>query len=788
MTDLVPAASTRRLLVNGERLMEVVDRANGGGPKYDPQTFDEARIALLPQFRSLVSEVEAIPDGYRAERVVFEATLLPNYIANSYFPDRLLTQTGLTALGSRHATGVYRTRTTETRDAPTKKLLLAGNEEEIREFGRLLDGRIVSRSDRSAADEIIQFESIALTMPTIVNDSREVAPTTSGLRAFEAVLHPDPDRSSSVARVSASPLTLALLERAVERLGGEVKSEFIAEVGGLTFVPLLLTPVAEQRLQEFNPLRALRPMPRIRPLRDRRPEPPTQRMAAPSLPARENAPEVYVFDGGADHQGALFAGSVTTTDLVADPVDPVELEHGEAVTAAVLFGPVQPGDTLDRPAARVRHYRVTPSSPNEGEDLPLLLRSIEQTLAGSSGALVNLSLGPDYEVDDLEPHQWTAVLDKLAYEQGAMFVTAPGNNGEDDEAFGLNRVQVPSDMVNGISVGACTVPAPLTPWTRTEYSPVGPGRAGARVQPTVVAFGGTDTMPFGRLRADGTLIADAMGTSYAAPQLTHALAGLRAELGTARGNAPALRAFAVHFAERQDDPLLNEVGYGRTLRRFDDVLQSPPNSVTVLYQGTVARDEVRAFYLPVPDALQSGNVHLRCTLAFTSPTDPTEAAEYTKAALEHRFRPHALKFRYTEPDASRRPGQKPRTLVRHDVNHRDEVTALLQAGWTRSLNPWSTSVHEEAEHVGRDQGKWETLWDATQTYRASSLFRPRLDLSHISRAAGQLTRGGDDVDFSLLVTVTAKADVPLYEQVTAQFAVLDTLPVTVGDVETPLET
>ena len=789
MTDLPVTNPSRRLLVNGERLTETVDRANGGGPKFDPQTFQQARATLAPQLQTLVRQVAEIPMSYRTPRVVFEATLLPNYVANSYFPDRLLAQTGISAIGSRQATGIYRTRTRQEDGAATKSLILAADDDQLIELGRLIDGAASSRSDRSAAEELIQFASITLTMPTIVGVAEPVpAPSSAmGLRAFEAVLHPDPVASGSSARVGASETTLGLLRSAVEATGGVVKDEFITEVSGLTFVPLLLNPDGEERLQQFNPMRALRPMPRIRPLRTSRPDAPQTRVDAPVLPAPANAPEVFVFDGGADQHGPMFSGSVTTIDLVADPIDALDLEHGEAVTATVLYGMVDADEDLRRAAAHVRHYRVTPSAPDEGEDLPILLRSIEQSLAGTDGALVNLSLGPDYEVDDLEPHQWTAILDKLAYEQGTMFVTAPGNNGEADPVTGLNRVQVPSDMVNGISVGACSVPAPLTPWTKTVYSPVGPGRAGARVQPTVVAFGGTDALPFKRLRADGTLIADAAGTSYAAPQLTHAFAGLRTELGT-RGTAPTLRAFAVHFAERREpDPDLVQLGYGRALPRFDRVLQSDGNSVTVLYQGTVARDEVRAFYLPVPDRLENGRVRVRCSLAFTSPTDPAEAAEYTMAALEHTFRPHALRFRYTEPDRLRE-GRAARNVVRHDLDDRADILERLADGWSRSLNPASTSMTTSVtpEHVARDQGKWETLWDADQTFLAKSLFRPRLDLSHITRAAGQLTRGGDDVDFSLLVTVSTKADVPLYEMVAEQFSVLEALPL--PGLETPLET
>jgi subtilisin family serine protease len=95
---------------------------------------------------------------------------------------------------------------------------------------------------------------------------------------------------------------------------------------------------------------------------------------------------------------------------------------------------------------------------------------------------VSLSLGPSLPVDDrTEPHAWTARLDEIAEQRGVLFVTAVGNNGEDDAASGLNRVQVPSDMVNALAVGACDRPASEAGWARAPYSAVGPGRPGARM-------------------------------------------------------------------------------------------------------------------------------------------------------------------------------------------------------------------------------------------------------------------------------------------------------------------
>src|SRR5690625_3583832 len=139
MTTGPVGSASGRLLINGERLTEQVTRATGGGPKFEPQTFAEAQDLLGPQVESLLRDSAEIPSGYRAERVVFEARVLPNYLANYNFPSQLLDQTGVTAIGSRRAEAPYRTKTGDNGLRPTKSLLLAGDEMQLQQFERLLE-------------------------------------------------------------------------------------------------------------------------------------------------------------------------------------------------------------------------------------------------------------------------------------------------------------------------------------------------------------------------------------------------------------------------------------------------------------------------------------------------------------------------------------------------------------------------------------------------------------------------------------------------------------------------
>src|SRR4051794_1610510 len=105
-------ADDRPMLAGGERLIRSIERGpSGGGEKYHPRTLDEAKALLLPQVDLLTSAVAALEPELRGDRVVFQATVLPNYLAASYFPTDLLRSLDLVPIGARRATAMYRTAT-----------------------------------------------------------------------------------------------------------------------------------------------------------------------------------------------------------------------------------------------------------------------------------------------------------------------------------------------------------------------------------------------------------------------------------------------------------------------------------------------------------------------------------------------------------------------------------------------------------------------------------------------------------------------------------------------------
>ena len=759
-------ASSRRLLTNGEALrIEVEAPSSGGGDKYEPQTPQQAQALLLPQIQSVRATARRLPRELRADRLYVEAKLLPNYIAASHFPIALLAQVGAVPVGSRAASGLYRTRTRVTTTG-TRRLILTVDDQGLTQLEQLIEHGGRTRTASQAFDEIRKLDEISIPGPESIilahPDQAEEQIT------WEAVLHP----AATVIGLEPEPLdeeTLAKWYHLVSEAGGQVYRDYVRRVGGLTFTPVSLDEHGASQVARFNPLRAIRPMPPIRP-RPRFGPRSAARLRPPNDPTPiRQSPEVAVFDGGVDPLNPSVLYPRSTDDLTKEPADPDDLQHGTGVTGAVLYGLVGPGQQAPRPPLPVDSFRVLPA-PNIPGDLNgyWVLDKIKETLAKSRHKVVNLSLGPVQAVEEtMEPDRWTSELDQLAWENDILFVVAAGNDGDKDQATGLHRVQVPADMANGLSVGAVDTPPPDKPWERAVYSSMGPGRQGNRIQPCGVQFGGDIwNRPFPVICADGSFL-DSEGTSFAAPLVTHALADLATRLP--RVNANVLRAFAIHFAEKhtKHKSVQDEVGYGRYPLTFVDDLDCAPGEVHVLYVDEINRGELLGYQIPIPRG--SGAVEVVISLAYSSPVEPTQPTEYTSAALELAFRPHHLKYRF-RPPKEQRGGS-----VVLDITS-DEARQLLEQGWLMGQEPVTKGLGKSgtsSETLLRDTGKWETLRQSRISLADGESSDPRLEISYVARRAGALDNSPTTVPFALLVTVIDKSGgTDLYQRTVKQFAAL----------------
>ena len=759
----------RPLLGGGEKLREDLERETGFSEKQHPQTLDQALALLAPQLARVREAAAATPSELRGSRVVIEAKVLPNYLAGSYFPAKLFRVAKLDMLGVRVGRGEHRTKGSAGEERETKSYLLSAGEESFEALQRIFRGEIGKRVfERKARESLRYFDMIRVPGPeqTLRGDRQ---PAGSEL-TWEAVFHPalDPRGAGSFAeREEIWAKWLAL----VKRLGGRVAVEHRHEVSDLLFVPVRLSAEAAAQAAAFNPLRALRPMPTLEPapvveIRDldqSGPDPP--RATEPRSQLR-----LAVFDGGVDLGAPQLAPFVKSTDLTDEPPIPRDVEHGTMVTAAVLYGADHgDGGALSRPEVGVDHYRVLPprKDPTFDLDVVSVLEQIERKVVEEGYKIVNLSIGPRVALeDDSEPHAWTARLDALAERHGVLFCTAVGNDGTADPSSGAHRIQVPSDMVNGIGIGACDARRDRTSWARAPYSSIGPGRPGARMQPTGVAFGGVPSRPFRGIGPGGRVLSSA-GTSFATPVAVHGLSALAAQLRPQDWDPSVLRAFAAHYAEAPGgDPLHDEVGFGRLLERYDEAFECEPNEATILYRDEIERGQLISLALPLPDgAIQGHKLTIDWSIAFCSPTDPKNPVDYTQASLEAVLRPHSRRHSFSKK------GAKSETITLSE--REDRAIELLAQGYTQSALPVSDDYHPMLpEGVLRGHGKWETMLRATKTKYAVKFHKPQITLLYLARHQGDLSYG-PPLQFAMLATLRAAPGVPLYDEIRREYPVLN---------------
>jgi hypothetical protein len=784
------ASHERPLLAGGERLARDAQPARAPGEKYHPQSLAEARQRLGPAAREIRQRAQTMPQYLRGERVILEATLLPNYLAASYHPRRLRDDADLVALGTRTATGTLRTAREVKENQPTKTLLLAATERSLKRLETLL-GDENARAGENVLSDLTKLQEISLPSVAGVLRTRRQPQTEENAEedgeTWEAVLHPAIDAAGNVSQ-SALELILGRWRALVKDHGGEVHENYIRTVGQLTFMPVTIPAPALQALAQFNPLRVLRPMPRMRAI--------PAGLRSIAIPAAFNPPaqstsaeRIAVFDGGAGSH-PLLDPYVNHGELTTQPADPAAEQHGSLVTSAILHGHLTPGQTLQPPPAQVDHFRVLPrpSHVSAGEEPYWVMDQIADCIrTNDRWKIVSLSYGPDEPVDeDGEPDRFTAEIDLLACEHDITFLIAAGNLAEHERQtrspLGLDRVKAPADAVNAIGVGACDSPAPAAP-SRSDYSCWGPGRPGLRLAPLGVSFGGDQgAEAFVGAAPGGSYQADC-GTSYATPAAARGLATLLEQLPAEHRNANVLRAFAAHYADPPAQRELHAVGYGRLADDYRPLLQCPDGTVTVLISDTLTRGLTQAYPLPYPPTGVTGTVRVRWSVSFLTPVDPKEAAEYTLAGVEVQFRPDIARYRLEPP--------YPAAGKARDVDaaaDKDLIAAHVAKGWRLSTNAKTRSGNAiRSEQVRRDAGMWETVVLYQDSLRATSLNRPEVWLTYYQRDAGQLVgrSEADELKVAVLMSVNAPKVPDLYERVRAQadFNVLTPLvarvPVTV---------
>ena len=718
------------LLGRGERLTTDIIMRSGGAPKQPPYTFREALDRLTPMVERTVQMIDELPPAAcPRDQAVISLALNPEYIAKSYFPSELLSDVGINVIGSRprKITPKKRSLNREVFETTTTELFARGERSTIRAWSESLPKW---RADRRSANDLISIEEI--NAPAPIEKIKGGLPDQGNI-VMEVVLH--------INELEAHTYMLRAFSSYLDGCGIEVDfgRQFFAK--GLCFIELEAAANCANEIATFTAVRALRSMPRLRVLQPimRSENIPSTDVQLPDMPPLSQDVRVAIFDGGVPsvHPLNQWVISRETPGLIP-PTDDLQ-SHGVGVTSAALFGHIEPHEPLPQPYAFIDHYRVLDDAPGQDpHELYETLQRIENVLLSHDYDFIGLSLGPPLPIEDDDVHAWTSVLDDRLSRLSSLAMIAVGNSGEGDEVLRLDRVQVPSDCVNALAIGACDTPG--DEWKRASYSAKGPGRSPGRVKPDLVEFGGDISRPFIVVAPDPhPTLATTAGTSFATPSAMRLATGVRAHFG---GNLShlAIRALLVHTCEGADYDH-KEIGWGRVARSLNDVVLCADDTVRVVYQGEISPAKYIRAAIPVPSGTLQGNVLIRATVCYKSQTDPHHPGNYTRSGLEVTFRPHDGKFR--------RNGQ---------------IHANSASFFGSSL-PGATE-----EQLRRDAWKWENCLHSEVRKRGSSLSNPCFDIHYNARLEGRNFSPDENLQYAMVVTVQARQVVDLYNQVVQQYA------------------
>lgn len=722
------------LIGNGEKLTSKVKVPTGGGAKNPPYTFNEAREKLADQLYGANDFYIRLDDKAKPKnQVVAKLTLHPRYVSKSDYPKEMLDSLGLRAVGSKSEKispkkwGIKK----PPEFAITESYFIAGLERDFEKWFSLLDAGDVGK----ALEKIVTIEKLS----AISGQEKLKGIVKEDQHSFEIVLHNDHDKD----------ITELFLDY-VNDVHGEINKNKIRVVDGLTFIPIMADSIEiVQKISDFSFVRVARGMPSLRPYRPmiRGADLLGKELILPSTPIIDTSIKTVIFDGGLEKPERLSSFVNYIEPIGIGKPYKNYLDHGLAVTGAYLFGNILESNIeLSAPIASVDHVRVLDEESGEdGFEIIDVLDRISEHLLNNDYDLANISLGPDLSVEDDEVTLWTATLDNIFSKGNCVATVAVGNNGKRDADSGLNRIQVPADAVNVLSVGATNING--DEWKRADYSAFGPGRCPGRTKPDLMAFGGSREEPFqvlsmngGELDIDGQC-----GTSYAAPLTLRSIAGLKAVLGKDVSHL-SLRALMIHHSYKGSHKL-SEVGWGKAELEPTDLITSDDCEATVLFQGELVVGEHLRIPVPLQDLLLNGDVNIKATLVICPEVDIEFPGAYTRHGVEVVFRPNDMNF-----SIDKKTGKK--------SEHPKSATFFT-----------NSEMFKGPEYKNREEGnKWEPILRHEQKFDAKKLSNPVFDVYYHYREGAQVAVGQKPIPYSLIITVRAEEVFDLYNKVIRRYA------------------
>jgi hypothetical protein len=752
-------ANERRLILgNGEKYKLNIEKPRHGGPKEYPYGFDEAKSRVQNQVNTALQKVASLSSKKRFGReAVLCIRLHPDFLAKSYDPIALFAKVpGLEKVGSRSYSidpkEVAKTKAIQKQIAKEdstvggRLVFVKGTDQIYERMLRTLDGPIATNLQH----EIQMIERFDL----LSDEEQKLGFSTSWQQGrVEMVFHP-----SARSKTDHKDFLISLLN---EFNVPEEQINIASYELGPTFISCWLNALALNAIVGTNPLRTIHPFQfrKIESLRGAM----SSKSPLPPIEATRSTIKVGMFDGGVNLRHPLLASYVEHDQALSikTPSDDDYVAHGNGVAGAILYGPLNGKDTqkpLPSPDVSVVSIRALPTKNLLDIDLYESIDVIEKAVpARQDVKWWNISFGPEGPILDDEISRFTYALDLLGATYGVTFCVAVGNDGESSE----DRIQAPSDLVNGFGIGAYTYDKNGKA-VHAPYSCKGPGREPGKIKPDLVDFGGCEDHPIHLVGLEpGKKILNA-GTSFPSPRV--ASIGAQTTGRFDRGNTLLSRVLLVNSAKHPEEKLDHLLGYG-IVPEVNDILYCDTNSVTIVYQDTINSSQFASIPIFLPKNLRGyKEANITWTIGVLSPIDPKNPTDYTSACIEDWFYPHTERYAFRPPKGS---GAK--SVILNIKSDALEVKKLTDEKWRRSDYPVAdTGKYAIPERELRNDLKWETIARKSKTKMESSLFAPNLIL-HSNPRNGYV----GPVDFAVAITVTLpKYSGDLYAQIRKEWGEL----------------
>lgn len=730
------AENKHPIIAHGELYVEPITKKGGGGDKKIPHEYAAAKQRIISDIDRIFDIIHEKREIFLEEKIVC-VRMEPKFEAKSYVPTQLLADDSMSIVGGRKYNFIDESLGEQT----AKLYFIKTDEGGIRKIKETLS---LGTKDSVEAwrDQLGSIHSMDLLQPEekIMGFPEEWENGT-----VEIVLHPMQNELQQMLSLFYSTSEIPVENTRVKTYED-----------GLTFISAKCGREEIDKLKRLNPLRAIHPLGRvgITPVRM------LSGGAAPQViqSDKRSMITVGVFDGGADDSIPLLNGYVTAVDCVSTAPEADYLSHGSAVCGVVLHGNLAGKgklDTLPIPCVSVESFRVLPIQNQNDFELYEAIDAIENIVNSHKDIkLYNLSFGPMGAIVDDSINRFTYVLDRLTYEVpeneiNPLFCVAVGNDGELMNP--LNRIQSPSDLVNGLGVGAYTYCTDGTK-TRASYSCIGNGREGAKIKPDFLEFGGSVDRPFVLVGSHANTLAISAGTSFASPLSVNKIGKLMAQ---SENIAPHIgRTLLIHNSSVDDFLSQEEQGHGYCHENPADILLCDDKKVTILYAGTLEPSQTvhLPIFSPKINAV-NGMVNVSWTITTIVAPYVNDPDAYTNNCIEDVFIPHDMTFNFYKKDLRTRKIINTKKLNLFKPEDVKKAKALIDEGYSRSEFPASHSAKHSwnESDLRAAEFKWDTVIKKNQRMRGSSLLNPALTLHAIDRNGFT----SDNIQYYAAITIEA---------------------------------